>query len=400
MSSGAPATPKEAAARSCLTTLIERFDPRCFDAPGGRARLRLEVRDHDSWDAVVEGDRIALEEPQGGRPDAALSADLSTWRGIERDIAGGMDAYRAGRLDIRRNLHLGVGLIAATSGNREPGRLRFRRVRTHLGNISVVEAGVGEPVVMLHGLGGTKVSFLPTIAALAPSYRTIALDLPGFGDSVKPVGARYDAPYFARSVLALLDAMDIERCHVVGHSMGGRVALEIGFTRPYRVGGMVLMTSALAWRRGREWASYLRFIRPELGFLQIAPRRAVEAFVHRIVPGGDTGWAAAGVEEFLRAYHTPRGRVAFYAAARSIYLDEPDDFWERLAALAPDCLFIWGRRDRVVPIGFARHVRSALPSARHAEIDCGHIPQFERPAETHMAMKRFLRSCGALRAAA
>ena len=56
----------------------------------------------------------------------------------------------------------------------------------------------------------------------------IAIDLPGFGESDKPVAAPYDAAWFARSVVALLDALEIERAHLVGNSMGGRVAIEAG----------------------------------------------------------------------------------------------------------------------------------------------------------------------------
>src|SRR2546421_645229 len=127
-----------------LRELIDRFDPHVIDVPGGRARIRLEVTDGDSWDVLVRGAHAWLEPP----------------------------------------------------------------------------------VVALHGLGGTKASFLPTLAALADAYRVIAVDLPGFGESDKPIGAAYDAPWFARATTALLDALGIERAHLVGNSMGGRVAIE------------------------------------------------------------------------------------------------------------------------------------------------------------------------------
>ena len=74
---------------------------------------------------------------------------------------------------------------------------------------------------MLHGLGGTKISFLPTIAALAPGMRTIAMDMPGFGDSDKPVGASYGPEMFADSTSPLLGDLGIERAHVLGRSLGG-----------------------------------------------------------------------------------------------------------------------------------------------------------------------------------
>jgi pimeloyl-ACP methyl ester carboxylesterase len=171
------------------------------------------------------------------------------------------------------------------------------------------------------------------------------------------------------------------------------VALEVGMKYPSRTIGLVLMTPAMAWLKERRWAPYLRWLRPELGLIQIAPRPIVEAVVRRIIPGADSPSAASGIDEFVRTYTTARGRAAFYAAARSIYLDEPHGergFWMQLRRLAPESLFIWGRHDQLVPIKFIKHVEHALPAARHVELECGHIPQIERPRETHAAIAEFL----------
>lgn len=381
-----------------LRTLAGRFDPNVFDVPAGRARIRLVVRGEGAWDAIVDGGGLKLEDARDGtRADALLIAEAVVWRMIARDVRGGMAAFQAGRLAIRRNLHLGVGLLAAT-GSDEPGRLRFRNVDTRLGAVSTIEAGQGPPVLLLHGLGATKASFLPTIAALADRHRVIAMDQPGFGDSAKPFPAPYDAPFFAQWAESLLDELDIDQAHVAGHSMGGRVALEFGLRNPDRTQGLVLMTPSMAWLGNRRWANYLRLVRPEFGILQPAPRPIVEEVVRRVVPGAADEWTRAGIEEFLRAYLTPRGRVAFYAAARQIYLEQPDGpsgFWTRLEALECDALFVWGRRDTLVPIGFQRHVQRVLPDARHEVVDCGHVPQLECPTQTHAAIARFLRRRGA-----
>jgi pimeloyl-ACP methyl ester carboxylesterase len=311
-----------------------------------------------------------------------------------------MDAFRAGRLEVRRNLHLGVGFLAATSAITGPGRLAFRRAKTAVGNISLLEAGVGPPVVMLHGLGATKASFLPTVAALAEHHRAIAIDLPGFGDSTKPMGAPYDAPYFARATVALLDALGIDRAHVIGNSMGGRAAIEVGLGHADRVERLVMLAPSMAWLRDRPWAPYLRWLRPELGLLQPVPRGIAEGLVRRLVPEARSGWTAAGFDEFLRTFLTPRGRAAFYAAARHIYLEEPHGergFWTRLRELSPGSLFVWGRKDTLVPLAFARHVERELPAAEHLELNCGHVPQLERPREVHRAILRFLGEGGARR---
>jgi pimeloyl-ACP methyl ester carboxylesterase len=378
-----------------LQTLIDRWEPDAFDAPDGRARIRLAVSRTDlSWDVTIKGSEARIKPANLDRkPDATLSADEQTWKKICQDIRGGMEAYSRSRLRIRHNLHIGVGFLAATSGLTDPGRLEFHRANTRRCEISYLQAGTGDPVICIHGLGGTKGSFLPTVAALADEYRVIALDLPGFGDSDKPIAAPYDAGYFADAVIAFMDELGIEKAHVIGNSMGGRVALELGFEHPDRVRKLALLAPSLAWLRERKWAGPLKLVRPELGLLHIAPRPIVDGVVRRLIPGADDGWTAAGVDEFLRAYLQPRGRAAFYAAARNIYLEQPhgeNGFWTRLSAMETESLFVWGKRDRVVPISFARHVADALPAAEHLELDCGHVPQVERPAETHAAVRSFL----------
>jgi pimeloyl-ACP methyl ester carboxylesterase len=180
---------------------------------------------------------------------------------------------------------------------------------------------------------------------------------------------------------------------MVGNSMGGRVALELGLSHDDRVGRLVLLAPSLAWLKGRPWAPYLRWVPTQLGVFQPAPRALIEPIVKQFVPGSDAAWTAAGIDEFMRSYLTPLGRAAFYAAARNIYLEEPrgpKGLWTRLATLEPDALFVWGRKDNIVPIAFERHVREELPNAVHLELDCGHVPQLERPKETHQAMAKFL----------
>ena len=381
---------------NCLHILVGRFDATAFDAPQGHARIRLNVADEGQWDVLVSNDGAQVAAAnERFTADATLTADRSTWEQMATDLRGGMQAYRAGRLVIRHDLNLGVGFLAATSGMTGPERLRFERIDTDSGELSILSAGAGAPVILIHGLGATKGSFLPTVAALAGSFRMIALDLPGFGDSVKPLGAAYHAPFFARAVVDLMNALALPRAHVIGNSMGGRVALELGLRYSGRVVRLALLSPSLAWRRERPWAPLVRLLRPELGLMQITPRWIVEAIVHRTIPAAGSNWVQAGVDEFLRAYLTPRGRAAFYAAARQIYLEEPHGakgFWTRLATLEPPSLFIWGKRDTLVPIAFAAHVRQTLPSARHLELDCGHVPQLERPAETHVAIAEFLRA--------
>jgi pimeloyl-ACP methyl ester carboxylesterase len=384
-------TPVSAGPPPWLRTLVGRYDASVFE-PSGRARVQLVAPNDGAWDVLLT-DGAAKIRSLDGRPQAVITAENGTWGRLAAEPRPAIDAYLDGRLSVRNNLHVGLGFLAAISTANGPARLRFRSIATRRARVSTVEAGEGPPVLAVHGLGATKGSFMPTIAGLSPRFRTIALDLPGFGDSSKPIGAAYDARFFATACVDLLDALELDRVHVIGNSLGGRVALEIGLRHPDRVGRLVLLAPALAWRRPRPWAPLLRLTRPELGLVQLAPRAMVDAIVRLVIPGANDGWRAAGVDEFLRAYLTPAGRAAFYAAARHIYLDEPhgkDGFWPRLATLEAEALFVWGRRDQLVPIGFARHVADAVPHASQLELDCGHVPQVESPEQTNRAIAMFL----------
>src|SRR4029079_6253082 len=80
-----------------LDALLERYEPEVIDLPRGRARIRLEIRSQDSWEAVLDGDRPTLESAHG-TPDASISGDAATWAAIARDLRGGMGAFKRGRL--------------------------------------------------------------------------------------------------------------------------------------------------------------------------------------------------------------------------------------------------------------------------------------------------------------
>ncbi len=375
-----------------LDALLDRYDPAVIDLLGATQRIRLECGEQ-AWDAILDGEDSRLETASG-KPDAVISADEHEWRRLALDIKQGMGAFNGGRLRIRRNLHLGIGFLAATSGNNDPNRLRFRSHMTSIGPISTMEAGTGAPLICLPGLGGTKASFMTTVSALAEERRVIAIDLPGFGDSAKPLSGDYDPAWFAAVVVELLDVLGIERADLIGNSMGGRVAIEIGLRHPDRCGRIVLLSPAMAWlKRDRRLSWLLQAPLPLLGILQPTPRALVDPIVRRMVPSGNEGWVAGGIDEFLRSFCNAPGRFAFYESARNLFRDTPDGddgFWPRLRTLGPEAMFIWGREDTLVPISFMKHVERALPAARHVELECGHVPQVEAAGATHAAVSSFL----------
>jgi pimeloyl-ACP methyl ester carboxylesterase len=318
----------------------------------------------------------------------------------------GIEAFSQRRLYARGNLDLAVafeGLFRLPSG-RAP-LLRVHDVKVGRTRISSLTMGRGPDMLLLHGLGATKSSFFDTAAALSRDYRVHALDLPGFGSSSKPATAPYNAAYFAESVLGLMDALELDRAHVVGNSLGGRVALEVGIRAPERVNGVALLCPAVAFvKRKRGYHPLVRLLRPELGILphRFGRRTISNQFLSLFADPSaiDPSVADIVVDEFQRIYGSPGARLAFLSAARNVYLDRPfgrDGFYPRLAGLQRPALFVWASHDRLIPAALARHVAEWLPAAEQIVLDsCGHAPQVERPEQVNGLLRRFFARVDAL----
>jgi pimeloyl-ACP methyl ester carboxylesterase len=330
-------------------------------------------------------------------PDVTIATDATTWLALRRGELSGIDAFGQRRLTVRGNLDEAVafeGLFRLPGGR--PPLLQIHDVPVGRYRISTLTMGHGPDVLLLHGLGGTRASLFETAAALSARYRVHAPDLPGFGSSSKPARAPYNARWYSETMLGLLDALGIGSAHIVGNSMGGRVAIEMGLTAPDRVRALGLLCPAVAWVK-RGFHPLVRLLRPEFGLLPHGfTRRAVASQFWSMFYDRDLIDPVVGelmVDEFRRIYHSPGARLAFLSSARNIYLEAPygrHGFYPRLAELSRPALFVWGTHDRLVPAAFGRHVHRWLPGAERVTIQsCGHVPQVERPAETNELLTGF-----------
>jgi pimeloyl-ACP methyl ester carboxylesterase len=330
-------------------------------------------------------------------PDVTITTDATTWMGLRRGDLSGIEAFQRRLLGVRGNLDYAVafeGMFRLLGGR--PPLLQIHDVPVGRQRISTLTIGSGPDVVLLHGLGGTRASLFETAAELSRSYRVHAPDLPGFGSSSKPALGSYNARWFAQVMLGWMDELGIGSASVVGNSMGGRIAIELGLQAPQRVTALGLLCPAVAWvRRGLH--PIVRLLRPELGFLPHGFRRStVASQLWSIFYDRDVLDPAVGdlmVDEFQRIYHSPGARYAFLASARNIYLEAPfgrGGFYPRLSQLEPPALFIWGTHDRLVPPAFGRYVRQWLPGAEQVTLErCGHVPQVECPEETNRLLMQF-----------
>jgi pimeloyl-ACP methyl ester carboxylesterase len=388
--------PRLAEVEKAFCSLPERY----LGADSGfDATYRIRLRDLGlTWE--VRCTREAARVCKGGtrrRPDVAISTDSETWLALRRGELSGVDAFTQRRLGVTGNLDHAIafeGLFRLVGGRRP--LLHVRQVPAGRHRISTLTMGSGPDVLLLHGLGGTRASLLETAAALSSRYRVHAPDLPGFGSSCKPAIGGYNARWFAEVITALMDSLEIEQAHVVGNSMGGRIAIELGLTRPDRVGALGLLCPAVAWIR-RGYHPIVRLLRPEFGMLPHSFRRSTVATQFwGIFHDQDVIDPAIGdlmVDEFRRIYQSRGARYAFLASARNIYLESPygrHGFYPRLSELEPPALFVWGDHDPLVPAAFEGHVRKWLPSAEQVTLEgCGHVPQVECPERTNDLLLNF-----------
>ncbi len=368
--------------------------------PDFRASYRIRLGDLGRvWEVRIDAHAARVSNgTTRRRPDVTISTDAETWLALREGRFSGIDAFRDRRLTVRGNLDHAIafeGMFRLPNGR--PPLLHVRDVAVGRHRVSTLTMGRGDDVLLIHGLGGTRASMFDTAAELSRRYRVHAVDLPGFGSSSKPALGAYNAGWFADIMFGLMDELGIDSAFIVGNSMGGRIAIEMGLRAPERVRGLALLCPAVAWVR-RGFHPIVRLLRPEFGFLPHGfSRRLVAAQVWELFADRDAidpAVADVTVDEFRRIYHSAGARYAFLSCARNIYLETPfgeGGFYPRLAELEPPALFVWGRQDRLIPAAFARHVARWLPSAEQVTLEhCGHVPQVERPEETNELIVRFL----------
>lgn len=366
---------------------------------GTNATIVLTTHGGDAWTVRLRDGRPALAAGGDDRADTTVTGDEVTLRRIAEGAESGIDAFLDGRITVRGNLALSLRMDGMWGGeDRGAEHVRAGDVAAAGVRTFYLDAGQGPPVVLLHGLGATNASMLPTLRELARDHRVIAPDLPGFGDSGKPLRSLH-AGFYARWFAELCAALGLQCPHVIGNSMGGRVAVEAGLRFPQAVDRLVLLAPSPAFLKGRDWVRLVRLLRPELALVPLPLARSwVRQGIRRMFSQPSRlpdAWYDAAADEFLRVFSTPRGRICFFSAMRQIYLEEPHrkpgGFWSRLPDLQRPALFIWGQRDRLVPARFAAHVERALPAATSVVLpDCGHVPHYELPDRTHALVRSFL----------
>jgi pimeloyl-ACP methyl ester carboxylesterase len=258
------------------------------------------------------------------------------------------------------------------------------------GRIHVVERGQGPPIVLLHGIMLTSALWVHQLRELADHHRVIALDLRGHGQSL-PGSEGSGIERLASDVASVLDVLGVENAVVVGHSMGGMVALQMAVDMPLdvrrrRLAGIVLTsTTAGPFATLPGWAGVVRTTGPvtaralllgERWGAKALPSRDLRWWLVRLGFGAD---APAAQVRFVEAMHrgTPSRTLADLIPSLAAF-----DLSARLGSLDLPVLVVVGSHDKLTAPRLARRMAAALPEATLVELPrCGHMPMLERRRE-------------------
>src|SRR3954454_11998049 len=243
-------------------------------------------------------------------------------------------------------------------------------------------AGSGPPVVLIHGMINSSRHWEAVARRLARSHTVIAPDLIGHGDSAKPRGG-YSLGAHAASIRDLLAAIGVDRASIVGHSLGGGVAMQFFWQFPQRVERLALVSSG---GLGPEVSPLLRTLAlPGMsGVVGVVAHPRVLDALDRAAPRlGSRGVYVRAVARALRPLEQPGAREAFVQTLRAVIdvRGQRVSATDRLYLLSQmPTLIVWGERDNTIPLAHGRAAHEAVPHSRFATLPrAAHFPHLEDP---------------------
>jgi pyruvate dehydrogenase E2 component (dihydrolipoamide acetyltransferase) len=301
-------------------------------------------------------------------PVGALLAVVAPEAVADSDI----DTFVSGFAVPEPSAEAAVDAEAASPRELEAGGLRLRYLA--LGESDRI------PVLLLHGFGADLNTWMFTQPALAEGRRVIALDLPGHGGSTKQLD-HADVESLATIVDHALKALGIERLHLVGHSMGGGIAIAFASREPERVATLTLIASASL---GPEInATFID------GFVRAARRREAVEVLNLLVH--DPALVSRTMVEDVLRYKRLDGVTEALAAFAEEWFPggrQIVGLGDGVAVLKLPVQIIWGREDRIIPVAHAEAFASRLPV--HILEQVGHLPHMEKAGEVNRLIKRLI----------
>jgi len=246
--------------------------------------------------------------------------------------------------------------------------------------------------VLLHGLFMDHRTWDPVAEHLAGEFHLVAPDFPGFGNSEKPPTSRfaYDVTAFAEVVADLYAGLDLGRAAVVGHGLGGAVAITLAASHPELVSRLVLV-NASCFEAPLDLRRRIALVPILGGFVlkQLWGRSTFRGYF-RDAASARSPLPLERLDAYYDTFNDPAARGSALATLRATF--DTRSVSAQTARIAAPTLVVWGRSDRLAPARLGQRLARQIRGARFELMDAGHVPQEERPGEVAATLARFLRA--------
>ena len=225
-------------------------------------------------------------------------------------------------------------------------------------NISYIEKGTGQPIILLHGWGQTKETFNDLINSLCEEYKVIAIDLPGFGDT--EIGVPLDLFSVAELIYHFVEQMNIKKPIMIGHSYGARIVSIYG--SKYNVSKIVIISGA--------------GIKQKISIINRLKIRIYKFFKKRNII------LKLGSKDYINSDNVKRSMLVNAINT---------DLSKELTTISVPTLLIYGKNDKVTPLDLGYKMKNKIKYSELIEVeDCGHFPYIEKPTIFRLILNSFL----------
>jgi pimeloyl-ACP methyl ester carboxylesterase len=266
---------------------------------------------------------------------------------------------------------------------------KFIQIKSH--KIRYIDSGSGIPLVFIHGFGSSIYSWRKNLDPISKHHRVCAPDLPGFGYSDKPLDADYSIDAYADFIIQFMDKLQIKKAVLVGHSLGGGIALLASLKYPSRVQALILLNTE----------AYP--ITPPL-MLTVAKLPGIRSIIHRAIGEwvvrislkrsyyDHTLITDRLVDEYYRPFLTENGKAVPIKVLQAMDFEKLKELPRRYRRIRKKTLIIWGKEDRISRIHLAHKLKKDLRNSKLLIIpNSGHLVQEEKPEVVNRAILNFVR---------
>ena len=262
-------------------------------------------------------------------------------------------------------------------------------------NVHIRDEGnrTGPPLILLHGAYASVHAWESWVDELGDKFRLISFDLPGYGLTGAIPGGDYSRANMSRTLDQIMRLMKLERAVIVGHSMGGGVALQYALDHPEKIRGLILIASS-GMRRTADEEVPSTFGLADISWLQpilryVTPRFMIASALRDSVADPDNFVTDEQVTRYWELIRMTGSREAMLQRQNS--RDTVAPLESRLIEITIPALLIWGAQDKVVPLAHGARMNSAIFNSRLiAYPDIGHLPMEEAPARTAAEARAFV----------